>query len=277
MRWDPRPGWVLIWDRSFVGGPRLPGPQFATEDAEVERIFELADQRLAVMPAVAAVKWQTQAPIFDPPRESAVIQRASRPGRAHGPGRRAPETPVRVTGATGARSPDGAARRVEGSRLFVFASPSPPWPPCAPSSMARPPIFCRPSIWQPRCCSGRTSRPATRTLAQQTTANVPVGRMQNRHELLAVLHSVTLTPVPALQRFQRATSCASAQRATTRRSVSKRTARSAEPTSTGRSKLAEQLHARAGVHSHDLVVDVRRSQPWRLRCEHGRSVSHPGS
>src|SRR6202051_5038835 len=50
--------------------------RFSTEDAEVERVFELADQRLAVMPAVAAVKWQTHAPIFDPPRENAVIQRA---------------------------------------------------------------------------------------------------------------------------------------------------------------------------------------------------------
>jgi chorismate mutase len=51
--------------------------KFSTEDAEVERILELADQRLAVMPAVAAVKWQTHAPIFDPPRETAVIQRAA--------------------------------------------------------------------------------------------------------------------------------------------------------------------------------------------------------
>ena len=64
---------VLAWMGTAVADPA----RFSTEDAEVERIFELAEQRLAVMPAVAAVKWQTQAPIFDPPREAAVIERAA--------------------------------------------------------------------------------------------------------------------------------------------------------------------------------------------------------
>lgn len=50
--------------------------QFTTDDAAVERVLDLADQRLAIMPAVAAVKWQTHVPIFDPARENAVIQRA---------------------------------------------------------------------------------------------------------------------------------------------------------------------------------------------------------
>lgn len=64
-------GWVLS-----SGVACAEGAEFVTEDAAVGRILELADQRLAVMPAVAAVKWQTHAPIFDPPRENAVIQRA---------------------------------------------------------------------------------------------------------------------------------------------------------------------------------------------------------
>jgi hypothetical protein len=59
-------GWVVWSGVAFVEAT-----QFVTEDAAVKRILELADQRLAVMPAVAAVKWQTHAPIFDPPRENA--------------------------------------------------------------------------------------------------------------------------------------------------------------------------------------------------------------
>src|SRR6476469_4143636 len=81
MRWGMARGgwaWVLILGWLLASGAAFAGAtQFVTEDAEVERIFELADQRLAVMPAVAAVKWQTKAPIYDPPRESAVIQRAA--------------------------------------------------------------------------------------------------------------------------------------------------------------------------------------------------------
>src|SRR3569833_1341566 len=60
--------------------------QFCTEDAEVALIFELAEQRLAVMPAVAAVKRQTQAPILDPPREKAVYERAAEIGAPMGLG-----------------------------------------------------------------------------------------------------------------------------------------------------------------------------------------------
>ena len=69
-------GWMVITATAAPAAPAEPA-RFVTEEAEVERIFELADQRLAVMPAVAAVKWQTKAPIYDPPRESAVIQRAA--------------------------------------------------------------------------------------------------------------------------------------------------------------------------------------------------------
>jgi cyclohexadienyl dehydratase len=43
----------------------------------VATVLLLEDRRLALMPAVAAVKWQAHAPIFDPPREAAVIRRAA--------------------------------------------------------------------------------------------------------------------------------------------------------------------------------------------------------
>ncbi|HVO45741.1 MAG TPA: transporter substrate-binding domain-containing protein [Steroidobacteraceae bacterium] len=62
-----------------------PGPtRFVTEEEAVGRLFDLLQQRLAVMPAVAAAKWQTKAPIFDQPRETAVIQRAQALGELMG-------------------------------------------------------------------------------------------------------------------------------------------------------------------------------------------------
>jgi cyclohexadienyl dehydratase len=47
---------------------------FLTDEAAVSRILDIADQRLNVMPAVAATKWQTHAPIADPERERVVIK-----------------------------------------------------------------------------------------------------------------------------------------------------------------------------------------------------------
>jgi cyclohexadienyl dehydratase len=68
------------------GAAQAEPARFVTDEAAVGRILELADQRLGVMPAVAAVKWQTHAPIYDPPREAAVIQRAADLGSAMGLG-----------------------------------------------------------------------------------------------------------------------------------------------------------------------------------------------
>jgi cyclohexadienyl dehydratase len=66
--------WVLLLVGMASGVGQ--GAEFMTDSAAVSQVLRLADQRLAVMPAVAAVKWQTRAPIFDPPRENAVIRRA---------------------------------------------------------------------------------------------------------------------------------------------------------------------------------------------------------
>jgi cyclohexadienyl dehydratase len=46
------------------------------EPARVAQLLELVDARLALMPAVAAYKWQEHALIADPPREQAVIAHA---------------------------------------------------------------------------------------------------------------------------------------------------------------------------------------------------------
>jgi cyclohexadienyl dehydratase len=50
--------------------------RFTEDSAAVAHVFELLDERLAVMPDVAAVKWQNHAPITDARREQAVIQNA---------------------------------------------------------------------------------------------------------------------------------------------------------------------------------------------------------
>jgi cyclohexadienyl dehydratase len=50
--------------------------RFLTQEAAVTRVLDIADQRLALMPGVAATKWQTHAPIADPERERVVIRHA---------------------------------------------------------------------------------------------------------------------------------------------------------------------------------------------------------
>jgi cyclohexadienyl dehydratase len=54
------------------GLPRLTDPA-----ADVERVFALLAERLALMPAVAAWKWERQAPIIDPARERELLRRAA--------------------------------------------------------------------------------------------------------------------------------------------------------------------------------------------------------
>ncbi|HKT74784.1 MAG TPA: transporter substrate-binding domain-containing protein [Steroidobacteraceae bacterium] len=51
-------------------------PRFLTAQEAVTLVLELADARLALMPAVAAAKWHTHAPILDADRERVVIQHA---------------------------------------------------------------------------------------------------------------------------------------------------------------------------------------------------------
>ncbi len=58
--------------------PASPAPaaHFRDADADVLRVLQLADQRLALMPAVAAWKWQHHTPVTAPAREQAVIAHA---------------------------------------------------------------------------------------------------------------------------------------------------------------------------------------------------------
>lgn len=50
--------------------------RYLTSEDALSQLLALVDERLSLMPAVAAFKWQQSAPIIDPPREQAVIDRA---------------------------------------------------------------------------------------------------------------------------------------------------------------------------------------------------------
>jgi cyclohexadienyl dehydratase len=173
--------------------------QFSTEDAEVEGILELADQRLAVMPAVAAVKWQTHAPIFDPPRETAVIQRAADLGAPMGiagePLKRLFELQARL-----AREVQTALHAEWQAHGFSYSEP------VTTLAALRPKldgltvdilqaIYLAAPVLQRDDFEGHYA-----ALAQQQL-HTSGWTDQNRQELLAVLHRVGVTPAPALQRI----------------------------------------------------------------------------
>jgi cyclohexadienyl dehydratase len=57
-------------------------PQFVSETELVDRVIELIDRRLALMPEVAAVKFRQQQPIADPGREGVVLEQSVADARA---------------------------------------------------------------------------------------------------------------------------------------------------------------------------------------------------
>ena len=62
---------------------RLAGaPHFARDADAIDRVVELVDRRLALMPEVAAIKFQQQKPIADPAREREVIDQSVADARA---------------------------------------------------------------------------------------------------------------------------------------------------------------------------------------------------
>jgi cyclohexadienyl dehydratase len=67
---------LIVMAALLTALPAVAGAQehFLTEEAAVTRILDVADQRMALMPGVAATKWQTHAPITDPARERVVIK-----------------------------------------------------------------------------------------------------------------------------------------------------------------------------------------------------------
>ncbi len=58
--------------------------RFSSARDRVDEVLRLADERMSLMPAVAAYKWQNQAPVTDPERERAVTTRAVELARTMG-------------------------------------------------------------------------------------------------------------------------------------------------------------------------------------------------
>src|SRR6266404_78038 len=187
-------GWVL-WSGVAFAEPT----QFVTDDAAVERILELADQRLAVMPAVAAVKWQTHAPIYDPPRENAVIQRAQDLGAPMGlasdPVKRLFELQARL-----AREVQGTLHDEWKTHGFSYSEP------ITTLAALRPrldglTVDLLQAIYLAAPVLQRDEFETRYTALAQQRLHSAGWNDQNRHDLLDVLHSVRETPVPALQRI----------------------------------------------------------------------------
>jgi cyclohexadienyl dehydratase len=186
--------WVLSSAVAFAEATK-----FVTEDAAVERILDLADQRLAVMPAVAAVKWQTHAPIFDPPRENAVIQRAQDLGAPMGlvsdPVKRLFELQVRL-----AREVQGTLHEDWKAHGFSYAEPVTTLAALRPRLDGLTVDFLQ-AIYLAAPVLQRDEFEARYTALAQQHLHSTGWTDQNRRDLLDVLHSVRETPVPALQRI----------------------------------------------------------------------------
>ena len=63
---------LLAW---LAPMPAIAEPMLIDDEAAVARILDLAAERLGLMPQAAAAKWLSGAPIADPPREQAVLDR----------------------------------------------------------------------------------------------------------------------------------------------------------------------------------------------------------
>jgi cyclohexadienyl dehydratase len=68
---------------ALTAGARA-GEHFSSAAERLDSVFRLADERMSLMPAVAAYKWQAQAAIADPERERAVTTRAVAMARTMG-------------------------------------------------------------------------------------------------------------------------------------------------------------------------------------------------
>jgi cyclohexadienyl dehydratase len=173
--------------------------QFTRADTEIELILALADQRLALMPAVAAVKWQTHAPIFDATRETAVLQRAADLGAPLG----LADQPLRQLFALQARLAREVQTQLHGkwtARGFSYSEPITTLAALRPKLDALTvdmlqAVYLATSVLQQDDFEGRYGASAQQQL--QTFGWTD----QNRQELLAILHSVRVAPVPPLQRI----------------------------------------------------------------------------
>lgn len=196
---EPLSRWFWILIIGWMAAAHAEPARFTTEQAQVERILELADQRLAVMPAVAAVKWQTKAPIFDPARETAVIQRAADLGAPMGlagePLKHLFELQARL-----AREVQTSLHEQWQAHGFSYSEPVTTLAALRPKLDGLT-IDILQAIYVAAPVLQRDGFEAQYAPSAQQRLRTSGWSDRNRHELLAVLHTVTLTPVPALQRI----------------------------------------------------------------------------
>ena len=74
-------GWLFLL---VLPGYAHGNEQFSSASTTVEHVLTLADERMSLMPGVAAWKWQRKAPIADPERERVVSTRAADLARTMG-------------------------------------------------------------------------------------------------------------------------------------------------------------------------------------------------
>ncbi|HTT01503.1 MAG TPA: gamma subclass chorismate mutase AroQ [Steroidobacteraceae bacterium] len=192
---------------SSVGGVRAaengPNARFADETEAVEHVLALADERLALMPAVAAWKWRHDAPVSDPARERAVIDNAAsaaaRLGLAAEPVQRVFEVQMST-----ARAVEEELQRRWRARGFDFAQPIP-----SLQNELRPRLD---RITQQMLRALYGAAPActradfvARFAASAASALHSAGwSQQTRQQLLEALGSIRLAPAPTLARIQAA-------------------------------------------------------------------------
>ncbi len=192
--------WIWCAFAAVICGVSLGGAaEFTTDDAAVGRILELADQRLGLMPAVAAVKWQTHAPIFDPPRENAVIERAQDLAAPMG---LAGEPVNRLFGlqARLAREVQTGLHEKWQAHGFSYSEPVATLASLRPkldqlTSDLLQAVYLAAPVLRRDGFEAKYSELARQRLSTAGWTD------QNRHELLEALHGIRETPAPSLQRI----------------------------------------------------------------------------
>lgn len=175
--------------------------RFSDESSLVRRVLDLENERLSLMPAVAAWKWQHHAPISDPPRERVVILAAGKLGEPFG---LAPAPIERLFALQVRLARDAEADRERHWRKTGYDFPG--RPPDLKNEL-RPQLdrltsdllqalyLAAPAFSRP----GFAERYAARSEQLLTSAGWSPA---SRRELLADLAGIQLLPAPALQRIE---------------------------------------------------------------------------